>query len=209
MDRLHHLVWICRQNGEGFQRLAVIGPPALPQAGKGVWFPALERNSKRAFRFGVRSLPLEIGICGHQATALLERLPESRLRRRLFSAGVDGGIADLGFFRPKGILLANSISFVFNGSRTNSEPPSTSLGRAFGMTELVHARLRSAVEVWAPHPIRLRTSFDKFDSSVPRLEMAVSWLVSEVNCVFQVKIIDITASVPVLSNLLNASDDAH
>jgi hypothetical protein len=53
------------------------------------------------------------------------------------------------------------------------------------MTELVHARLRSAVEVWAPHPIRLRTSFDKFDSSVPRLEMAVSWPSSAVNCVFQ------------------------
>jgi hypothetical protein len=39
--------------------------------------------------------------------------------------------------------------------------------------------------------------------------MAVSWLVSKVNCVFHVKIIGITASVPVLSNLLNASDDAH
>ena len=33
--------------------------------------------------------------------------------------------------------------------------------------------------------VRLLTSFDRFESRVPRLEMAVSWAVSEVSCVFQ------------------------
>ena len=102
MDWLHELVGIGGEDGKCLQRRAFLGAPALPQAGEGERLAGRERKGEWLFCLGIEALPLVEGVSGHQTAPLLERIPVGRLRRNIFGAGVDGVVADLCVFCPKG-----------------------------------------------------------------------------------------------------------
>ena len=75
--------------------------PAIPQTRKRKDISVSKLDRPRLLVFFVEFLPLVEACCGNQTSSALHGFAEHRTRGHGFSAGVHGGIADLGVLREK------------------------------------------------------------------------------------------------------------
>src|SRR5450631_4322445 len=101
VNRLHQLIWVSRQDGEGLERFVVFALPPVPESSECVRLTAFEREGEGVFCLGIDALPLVKSIGRHQAAALLHCVPEGGFGGSLLSSRVDGGVAELWVLCPE------------------------------------------------------------------------------------------------------------